>query len=68
MTEKLTANQWAFRSLVDTYGKAELARAAGISRQSVQNWSTIPVERAVKIATALDLPVSHVRPEPYAVP
>lgn len=68
MTEKLTANQWAFKKLVAKYGKAELARAAGISRQSVNKWDVIPVERALTIAAALKVQVETVRPEPYAVP
>lgn len=65
---KPTKNEAAFQALVDKYGKAEIARMAGTSRQSITKWSTVPVSRVNAISAVCGWPLEKIRPEPYAKP
>lgn len=70
MSEK-SKNQQAYDDLVRKYGKAEIARWAGLSRQALSKWDKIgavPATRVQAISAASGLPPEVIRPEPYAVP
>ena len=65
---KQTKNEAAFQALVEKYGKANIARMAGTSRQSITKWGAVPTSRVTAIAAASGIPPEQIRPEPYAKP
>lgn len=63
-----TKNELAYQKLVELYGQAGVARAAGVSRQALAKWDAVPFTRVQHIADHTGLPTQKIRPEPYAVP
>jgi hypothetical protein len=67
MTKKKPTDEQAFAALVETYGKAALAQAAGLkSRQAATRWTKIPHKHAINIATSLGIPRSKVLPSLFS--
>jgi len=61
-----TKNEAAYQALLGKFTKACLAEMAGVSRQAITKWSTVPASRVPAIAEASGLPAEVIRPEPYA--
>lgn len=62
-----TRNEAAYQALTKKYAKALIAEWAGISRQALTRWNTVPSNRVADIAKASGLSPEELRPEPYAV-
>lgn len=49
--------------VVKAGGPETVARALGLTHQSVRNWKTVPAKHAEMVANMAKLPLSIVRPE-----
>lgn len=63
---KSTRNQDAYKALLKKFTKACIAEMAGVSRQALTKWETVPGARVAKISEASGLSADEIRPEPYA--
>lgn len=61
-----SANEIAFQSLQEKFTKACIAEMAGVTRQAITKWATVPSARVAAVATASGLTPEQIRPEPYA--
>jgi hypothetical protein len=61
-----TKNEAAYQALLGSFTKSCLAEMAGVSRQAITKWSTVPAARVQKLAEATGLKSEQIRPEPYA--
>ena len=62
----MTKNQKAYQALLKQFTKACLAEMAGVSRQALTKWETVPATRVQSIAAGTGLSPEVIRPEPYA--
>lgn len=65
MSKPLTKNQAAYQALLTKYSKALLAEFAGVSRQAITKWDSVPPARVAKISEATGLKAEEILPEPY---
>lgn len=66
MSKKLTKNQAAYQALLKQFSKACIADMAGVSRQALTKWESVPPTRVKAIAEKSGLPPEEILPEPYA--
>lgn len=62
----MTKNEKAYQDLLKKYAKALIAEWAGVTRQAITRWKTVPASRVSAIAEAAGLKPEILRPEPYA--
>ncbi len=62
----MTKNEKAYQDLLKIYSKALIAELAGVSRQALTKWKTVPAPRVQQLADATKMPPEKIRPEPYA--
>lgn len=62
-TEK---NKAAYQALLGKFTKALLADFAGVSRQAITKWESVPPSRVAAISKGTGLPPEEILPDPYA--
>jgi len=65
-TATKSKNEAAFQALLGKFTKSCIAEMAGVSRQALTKWKTVPAARVATIAAASGLSEDEIRPEPYA--
>jgi hypothetical protein len=66
MSKKLTKNQAAYQALLTKFSKACIADMAGVSRQALTKWKSVPPNRVAAIAEKSGWRPEEILPEPYA--
>lgn len=66
MSKALTKNQAAYQALLRKFTKACIADMAGVSRQALTKWESVPPNRVPALAEKTGLPPEEILPEPYA--
>lgn len=63
---KMTQNEAAYQALLEKFSKALLAEFAGVTRQAMTKWRSVPPSRVAAISEKTGWPPEAILPEPYA--
>lgn len=59
-------NEAAYQALLKKFTKSLLAEFAGVTRQAMTKWKSVPPSRVAIISKKTGLPPEKIRPDPYA--
>lgn len=61
-----TKNQQAYQALLKKYSRGAIAEMAGVSKQAVTKWQSVPLIRVHTISQNSGIPPEELLPEPYS--
>lgn len=64
----MTRNQAAYQALLQRYSKALIAEMAGVTRQYITKWDTVPLKFVPLISAKSGIPPEKILPDPYSNP